>query len=88
MAKYLVIAPLRVSQNYYIAAIQDEYGVIRAGKLNLDTWCQIPASYRDFRRIYPTTVKSKLRPLTNAEIAVLNSEHPNFTYNFVWGADE
>jgi len=86
--KYTVLAPLRVGMTYYTAAIQDENGVVWSGKLNLDVWCLTPKSYRSPRRIYSSTVKSKLRHLTDEEMLVLNSEHPNFSYRFVWGADE
>jgi hypothetical protein len=88
MDKLLVVAPLRVGHNSYIAAVQMPDGQILAGKLNLDTWCLTPKSNRSPRRIYPGTVKSPLRPLTAEEQFHLSQEHPAFSYSFVWGADE
>jgi len=88
MAKYRVLAPLHVSFNWYTAAIMDDEGQIWSGRLNLDTWCLTPASSRHSRNICPATVKSKLKPLTDAERALLDQEHPEFAYSFVWGADE
>jgi hypothetical protein len=88
MEKLLVIAPLRVNHNSYVAAVQTLDGQVLAGKFNLDTWCLTPKSCRAPRNVYPTTVKSALRPLTAEEQFYLSREHPAFAYMFVWGADE